>query len=171
MWGFSWWLGGKEFACQSRRQGFNLWSRKIPHNMEPSLCPCAATTEAHVPQSPGSTIREATAMRSLSTATKSSPNSRQLDKSPCSTEDPQINKFIYKKRHVSQIILISTSQMYTFFFCNKWGHLNTGGVSDSLGDYCYFWYMINIGEFLKVFIHKRCILENFVAKYNVWDMF
>ena len=28
--GISWWLGGKESACQYRRREFNLWSRKIP---------------------------------------------------------------------------------------------------------------------------------------------
>ena len=29
--GLPWWLSGKEFACQFRRQGFNPWLRKIPH--------------------------------------------------------------------------------------------------------------------------------------------
>ena len=28
--GLPWWLSGKESTCQSRRQGFSSWSRKIP---------------------------------------------------------------------------------------------------------------------------------------------
>ena len=28
------WLRGKECACQGRRQGFNLWSRKTPHALK-----------------------------------------------------------------------------------------------------------------------------------------
>ena len=28
--GLSWWLSGKESACQCRRHGFNLWSGRIP---------------------------------------------------------------------------------------------------------------------------------------------
>ena len=27
---FTWWLSGKESSCQSRGQGFDPWSRKIP---------------------------------------------------------------------------------------------------------------------------------------------
>ena len=35
----SWWLSGKESACQSRRCGFDPWSRKISHALEQlSLC-------------------------------------------------------------------------------------------------------------------------------------
>ena len=30
----SWWLSGKESACQCRRHEFNPWSRKIPHALE-----------------------------------------------------------------------------------------------------------------------------------------
>ena len=29
--GLSWWLSGKESACQCRRHGFDPWSRRIPH--------------------------------------------------------------------------------------------------------------------------------------------
>ena len=29
-WGFPWWLGGKELACQSRRCRFDPWVRNIP---------------------------------------------------------------------------------------------------------------------------------------------
>ena len=58
--GLPWWLSGKEPACQGRRHGFGLWSRKIPHateqltpsttTFEPVLwSPGATATEAHVP--------------------------------------------------------------------------------------------------------------------------
>ena len=33
-WEFSWWLGGKESACQCRRRRFHLWSRRIPASTE-----------------------------------------------------------------------------------------------------------------------------------------
>ena len=40
--GASWWLSGKESACQCRRPQFNLWSGKIPHaSGQPSLCTTA----------------------------------------------------------------------------------------------------------------------------------
>ena len=29
-WGLPWWLSSKEPSCQSRRQGFDIWIRKIP---------------------------------------------------------------------------------------------------------------------------------------------
>ena len=32
--GLAWWLSGKESVCQCRGQGFEPWSRKIPHAME-----------------------------------------------------------------------------------------------------------------------------------------
>ena len=32
--GLPWWLRGKEFTCQCRKRGFNLWSRKIPYAAE-----------------------------------------------------------------------------------------------------------------------------------------
>ena len=42
--GIPWWLSDKESACQSRRQGFDPWPRKIPHAAE-QLNPCASTSE------------------------------------------------------------------------------------------------------------------------------
>ena len=57
-----------EPACQCRKHEFELCSRKIPHT-EDHLSPCTtttepvlsspgtATTEAHVPESPGSATR------------------------------------------------------------------------------------------------------------------
>ena len=75
--GLPWWLRGKEPTCQCRRHGFSPWSRKIAHVVE-QQSPCAtspepvtrgrlpqwlssraATTEAHAPQSPCSSTREA----------------------------------------------------------------------------------------------------------------
>ena len=42
--GLPWWLSGKESTWQYRRQGFNPWSKKIPHAME-QLSPSTTTTE------------------------------------------------------------------------------------------------------------------------------
>ena len=40
----SWWLSGKESACQYRRCGFDPWSRKIPPAVE-QLRPCTTTID------------------------------------------------------------------------------------------------------------------------------
>ena len=42
--GSSWWLSGKEYACQGRRYRFDPWSGRIPHVSE-QLSPCASTIE------------------------------------------------------------------------------------------------------------------------------
>ena len=42
--GSSWWLSGKESACQGRRYRFDPWSGRIPHASE-QLSPCTTTTE------------------------------------------------------------------------------------------------------------------------------
>ena len=34
LWGFLWWLSGKEPACKCRSRGFNLWVMKIPLEKE-----------------------------------------------------------------------------------------------------------------------------------------
>ena len=39
-----WWLRGKESACQCSRQGFDPWSRKIPHAVQ-QLSPWTVTIE------------------------------------------------------------------------------------------------------------------------------
>ena len=101
----------KESDHQCRRHELDPWSGNIPHAVG-QLSPC--------------TTREAPAMRSLSTATKSNPNSQQLEKSPCSTEDPQINTFIHKKRHVNQIQKntdFNKPNVYLFLatFEHRWG--------------------------------------------------
>ena len=61
------WLSGKESTCQSRRQGLDPWSRKIPHAAE-QLSPCAHDYWAQVPWIPCSATTEATAMRCPCTA-------------------------------------------------------------------------------------------------------
>ena len=62
----------------------------------------AATNEACVPRS--STTREVTAVRGPCIATKSSPCSLQMDKSPCNCEDPAQSKIMlinYKNKNTS----------------------------------------------------------------------
>ena len=105
--GLSWWLSGKESACQRRRQGFEPWFGKTPHTKKQQsprttlLSPCATTAEAHVPESTCFATREASPLRSCSTAMKSSPYFLQLEKSPQSNEDsaqPKINQIEKKKK-------------------------------------------------------------------------
>ena len=67
----------KNLFCQCRRHAFNPWSGKIST--------CTTTTEALAFQSLCSATREATAIRSPSTAMKSSPCSQQLEKA-CSQQ-------------------------------------------------------------------------------------
>ena len=69
--GLPWWSGGKESAWQCRGQGFNPWSRKIPHTLG-QLSLCVTTTEptrlrVRVLQ------REATTMRSPHTTARETP--------------------------------------------------------------------------------------------------
>ena len=42
--GLPWWLSGREFTCQRRRQGFNPYSGKIPH-VQKQLSPCIITVD------------------------------------------------------------------------------------------------------------------------------
>ena len=72
-WGFPSWSSGKESACQCRRHKFNPQSgdameHAVEHATE-QLSPSAKTTEPML-LSLGATTREATAMRSLCTATR-----------------------------------------------------------------------------------------------------
>ena len=103
----SWWLRGKESACESRRCGFDSWSRKISHALEqPSLgsrarephllqptCPRACAMQQEKPQQ-----GEAHASQ------QSSPGLPQLEKDPHSNEDPaqpKINEYMklfFKKK-------------------------------------------------------------------------
>ena len=68
-----------ESTWHCRRHGFNPWSWNIPPAKE-QLCPCATSTEALAPWSLCSVTREATAVRSPLTATKSKPSLPQLEK-------------------------------------------------------------------------------------------
>ena len=142
MTGLPWWLSGKESACQCRRHTFDPWSRRIPpaveqqshnsracaleprNNTKPTCCnywnphtlePCSAT-------------REATAVRSLCTATKSGSCSPQLEKSPRSSRDPaqpEINKSIKKwLEWESTLDLIQDSS-----YCNAISILTPGIVA------------------------------------------
>ena len=104
-WGLPWWLSAKESACQCRRPGFNPWPRNILHAAR-QLSPCATTlgpvlyslgattTEAHIPHSPCSATKEATAMRSPHTATRVAPLATTRGKSGSNedSEQPKINK-------------------------------------------------------------------------------
>ena len=76
----SWWLRGKESACQFSGHEFYPWSRKIPYTAE-QLISCPETTEP-VLQSPGNTTTKPTAellkpvlrsKRSPSAATREQP--------------------------------------------------------------------------------------------------
>ena len=53
-----------------------------------ALSPCAAATEAPVPQSPRSEAREATTIAASTWQAESGPCLKRLEKSPCSIEDP-----------------------------------------------------------------------------------
>ena len=77
---------------------WDLWSSSRELQL---LSPRATTTEVWAPYSPSSTTREATAMRSLFAATKSSTYSQQLEKKACAAVktqcgQKQINKGIRK---------------------------------------------------------------------------
>ena len=64
-----WWSSGWKSSCQRRGQGFNPWSGKIPHAAG-HLNPRATTSELHTPHILCSATRDATARRSLHTATR-----------------------------------------------------------------------------------------------------
>ena len=75
--GLPWWSSDKEPACQCGGHGFNRWSRKIPH--------CRATNPGHSSYwvhalEPMLHSKQATAMRRLCSAMKSSPCPLQLGK-------------------------------------------------------------------------------------------
>ena len=111
--GLFWWLSGKESACQSRRPGFNLWSRKISHATE-QLSPWATTIEP-VLQTPRSTLLRPAWPRACALQWKKPPwreaCALQLESSPCfpqlekrlrSSKDPaqpELNK-IFKKSYL-----------------------------------------------------------------------
>ena len=55
--GLPWWLSGEESACQCGRHGCYPWCGKIPYATG-QLSPCAAFTEARVPESAGAGTTE-----------------------------------------------------------------------------------------------------------------
>ena len=65
-----WWPSDKESACQCKGHRLNPWSGKIPHTAG-QLYLCSTSAEA-IFWSPQAATREATTMRSPSTATKGS---------------------------------------------------------------------------------------------------
>ena len=106
-----WWRSGWETACQCRGHGFDPWSGKIPQAAE-QLSPWATTTEptchnywSPCAYSPCSATREATAMRSLHAATKSSPHLPQLEKGRTQQWRPNAAKKKIKKKFSMSIFI------------------------------------------------------------------
>ena len=89
--GLPWWRSGWESTCQWRGHGCEPWSGKIPQAAE-QLSPCSTATEARAPRARAPQLREATAMRSPRTATKSSPRSPQLEKARAQQRRPNAAK-------------------------------------------------------------------------------
>ena len=127
--GLSWWFSGRESAGQCRRHGFQLWSGEIPHTVgQPSLCPqglslCSrdlgqqqlkpASPRTCAPQQEKPPQWEARAP-----LVESSPHSPQLEKTPCSKEDPaqakniQIKFCTFKKL---RFVNLKISKEFDFF--------------------------------------------------------
>ena len=83
----------KNLPAKAGDTGSISWSGKIPHVLE--QLSLGSTTIEPVQQSPCSATREPTTVRSPHPVKKSSPLSLQLQKSLCSSEDPEqpkINK-------------------------------------------------------------------------------
>ena len=118
--GLPWWLSGKESLSQCRRHRFDSWYRKIPHASE-QLSPrtpqllrlCSGAREPKHTESthPGARAppREELGQEGHARYLDSSPCSPQLEKSPCSNQDPaqpkrvhilKNNKEIYQWVHV-----------------------------------------------------------------------
>ena len=57
---FTWWLGGKEFACQCRRHGFDPWVRKIPCKRKWQPTPVFLSGKFHRQRRLGATDHEVT---------------------------------------------------------------------------------------------------------------
>ena len=96
--GLPWWLIGKEFGSQMQETHVRSLVREDLTCRGATKPAChsyraweqlgTTASEACLPESPCSTTREATAMRSRHTTTKSRPRSPQLEKSLCSNKDP-----------------------------------------------------------------------------------
>ena len=93
--GLPWWLSGNDFTCQCRRQGFDPWPGKIPHDLE-QLSLCYGAQEPQLlslrePQSPFSATREATEWQACALKLESSPHSPQQQR-PSTAKNKQILK-------------------------------------------------------------------------------
>ena len=111
--GLPWRLSDKESAGQCRRHGFHPWTGRIPHAAEqlasvPWLCnPCSRAQEPQLlklasPEPSALQQRKPLQQEALTLQWESSPQSPQLQKSPCSKEDPAQPKnknklFFFKK--------------------------------------------------------------------------
>ena len=101
--GLPWWYAGSESTCQFRGPRFDSWSGRIPRAAKPAGCnygACALESVRHnyrssCTQSLCSATREATAMRSLCTAT-----SLATREGPGISEVPEQPKVINKVKHV-----------------------------------------------------------------------
>ena len=120
--GLPWWLSGKESIYQSRRHGFDPWSRRTPHAVE-QLSPCAtalepgirnywtwvATTDEQVPWSLCSVPGEAC------TATREPPPLASGEKAPAVTKtqhsQQEINKKQYRKEE--ETVLVSEGARFS----------------------------------------------------------
>ena len=97
--GISWWFSGWESACQCRGHGFDPWLGKIPYAM--GQLSLSATTTMPMHLEPCSTTREASAMKSLCTAMKSSPHSLPREKAQAEQRRPSTaknNNYIIKNK-------------------------------------------------------------------------
>lgn len=85
---------------------------------EPQLMsPHAATTGAHVPCSPCSATREASAIRSLHSAVKSTPSWPQLEESPRISrepEQPKIRQILYNFIYICNLKKKKNKQKQTY---------------------------------------------------------
>ena len=84
-------------ATKPMRHNYWAWALKpVSHNywvcVPQLLSPCATTTEAHMPRARALQQREATAMRSPCTTTKSNPLSLQLEKGYAQQRRPNAAK-------------------------------------------------------------------------------
>ena len=88
------------WACALEPTSYNYWS------------PRATATEAHTPSSPCSATREATAMRSPRTATKSSPRSPQQEKARA--QQRRLNRAKNKKKIIIKIKKLKKKRKQTY---------------------------------------------------------
>ena len=89
--GLAWWSSGEGATCQCRRHSFDPWSGKIPQATG-QLSPRATTAAAPVLQTPESTTRETTTVRSLWTTTGEQPPLAATRESPGAAVKTQHNQ-------------------------------------------------------------------------------